>query len=166
MPRSAKSAPRTAKRLTQSASIVKHLKSDEKANFTLRSFETKLELAAAIIASWRKSGSRPLEKSWFETKVGFAGKHDPEAGVYDWGSPNIMSGKLEAYSALLARWETLCNEAANFQSDKEISKDIGARLKAELAKSSKLQFNLAEVMDALKRVNPNDEVFKRIDLVW
>lgn len=166
MPRSAKNPPRTAKRPTQSASIVKHLKSDEKATFTLRSFEVKLEVAAATIALWRKTGSRPLEKYWFETKVGFAEKHDPEAGVYDWGSPNIMSGKLEAYRALLARWESLCKEAADFQSDKEISKDIGARLEAELAKSAKLQFNLAEVMDALKRVNPNDEVFKRIDLVW
>lgn len=166
MPRSAKSAPKTPKRQTQSASIVKHLKHDEKANFTLRSFEAKLELAAAIIASWRKTGSRPIDKSWFETKIGFAEKHDPEAGIYDWGSPNIMSGKLEAYRALFDRWEALCKQAADFQSDKEITKEVGTRLEAELAKSSKLQFNLAEVMDALKRVNPNDEVFKRIDLVW
>lgn len=165
MPRSPKNAPKPPKRPAQSASIVKHLKFDEKANFTQRSFEAKLELAAAMITSWRKTGSRPIDKSWFETKIGFAEKHDPEAGI-DWGSPNIMSGKLEAYRDLFARWETLCKQAADFQSDKEITKEVGTRLEAELAKSSKLQFNLAEVMDALKRVSPNDEVFKRIDLVW
>lgn len=150
-------------RSSKSADYVRTLSTADRKTFTKDSFKAKLVEMLSIIKQWRKEGQRPDGTQWFETKAGFAREHDPAKGIYEWKSPNIMSGNPE-YSNLVSRWEKLKSLSQNFKGLRQQNADLEAQLRALREQNVRFLFIVNEMQNEIRRIDPKNSLLQRLAL--
>jgi hypothetical protein len=144
----------------------KRVRRENRSEFVVESFVNKLKEMRVILADWRSKG-RPEGSFWPDTKVALREWHNPEKGIFRWGSPNIDSPNGPNRD-LVKEWESLRAEAllmpvgvTDLKAENDQLKKINRKLGEQLATRT---YQVMELLDAIATLDNNHHLLSKFSL--
>lgn len=144
----------------------KYVRRESRSEFVRASFVNKLEEMRLIMKVWRSNG-RPTDAFWPDTKVALRNWHDPDKGLFRWGSPNIDSPSgpnkqlVEEWNRLIADAAEIAVGATTLEAENERLKNINRRLGEQLALRT---HQVMELLDAVAVLDASHHILSRHSL--
>lgn len=135
----------------------KRVRREDRSDFVTKSFANKLKEMRAIIQSWRRDG-RPSNGFWPSTKVALRNWHDPEKGIFRWGSPNIDSpggpnkDMVKEWERLIADASSILIGVTDIKAENDQLKKINRKLGEQVAIRT---YQVMELLDAIATLDSN-----------
>ncbi|NNH85778.1 hypothetical protein HLH89_33035 [Rhizobium laguerreae] len=144
----------------------KRVRREDRSDFVAASFASKLKEMRAIMKGWR-SGGRPAEAFWPDTKVALREWHDPEKCIFRWGSPN-MDSPGGPNRDMVEEWDRLLEEASgipigvtDLKAENDQLKKINRKLGEQLATRT---FQVMELLDAVATLDGSHHLLSTYSL--
>jgi hypothetical protein len=140
----------------------KRLWGSERSNFIEASFTSKIEYMEATVARWIKAGAKD-DAYWPEDLKRLKTWHDPDNGRFSWSSDSIANenNKNPVYKNLTKRFWSALEKASDIGA-KETPVALKREIAALSAKNVTLVWHVMQLADAVRRLNPDDKVLKRL----
>lgn len=144
----------------------KRIRREDRSDFVVASFANKLKEMRAIIKRWRTEG-RPADAFWPRTKVALRQWHDPDKGIFRWGSPN-MDSPGGPNGDMVVEWGRLLSEASgiaigvtDLKTENEQLKQINRKLAEQLATRT---YQVMELLDAVTTLDGSHHLLSKVSL--
>lgn len=151
---------------TQPEAGAKRVRREDRSDFVTASFAAKLKEMRAIMKGWRSEG-RPPEAFWPDTKVALRGWHEPEKGIFRWGSPN-MDSPGGPNKDMVTEWDALLVDASripigvtDLKAENDQLKKINRKLGEQLATRT---YQVMELLDAVATLDGSHHLLSTYSL--
>lgn len=150
----------------QPEAVAKRIRREDRSDFVAASFAAKLTEMRVIMKGWKKEG-RPVDAFWPDTKVGLRSWHDPDKGIFRWGSPN-MDSPGGPHKELVQEWGRLLADAlditigvTDFEAENDRLKKINRKLAEQLATRT---YQVMELLDAVATLDGSHHLLSTYSL--
>ena len=144
----------------------KRVRREDRSDFVAASFAAKLTEMRAIMKGWQKDG-RPVEAFWPDTKVALRKWHDPDKGIFRWGSPN-MDSPGGPHKDLVQEWGRLLVDAldvsigvTDLEAEIDQLKKLNRKLGEQLATRT---YQVMELLDAVATLDGSHHLLSTYSL--